>query len=389
VNASSWTLRARSQAASAARTFDAVPWREAVKIVVLTRLVFGVVAYAAAWLLGSGTGVVEGGPIEIWSRWDALHFFDVAQHGYAGPGADPNATAFFPGFPLLVRLGTTVGASPVAAGLVVSALACVVAFAFLYQLGDDDLGEGGGRRAVAYLALFPTAVFLIAPYSEALFLAGAIPAFYLARRGRWSWAGVPAAVATSTRFAGVFLLAGLVAEFLRQRDFSRARLRAALGGLVLALLPLVAYVAYLWAATGDPLGFFVAQREGWGRALTNPIDSFRSTWNTWNGADYPSNWILAWRIEILAAGAGITLTTWAALKREWGYATYMATTMAALLASTWYFSIPRMLLALFPATLLLAELTGARPQRHEAALFVLAPLATLGVVVFTQGAWFY
>jgi hypothetical protein len=373
----------------AARTVDAAPWREAAKVVIVTRLVFGVVAYGAGWFLASGTGAVGPAPLEIWSRWDALNFYQVAEHGYTGADAHPYAAAFFPGFPLLVRLGTALGAAPVIAGLLVSALASLVAFAFLYRLAEDDVGPGAGRRAVAYLALFPTAVFLVAPYSEALFLAGAIPAFYLVRRGRWALAGVPAAVAMSARFAGVFLLAGLAVEFLRRRELSAERARAALGGLALALLPLFAFTAYLWATKGDPLQYFVDQRLGWGREPTNPIASFLNTWNTWSGADYPSNWIFAWRLEILAAALGLGLTAWAAVRKEWGYATYMGTTMAALLASTWYFSIPRMLLALFPAALLLAGVTGRRAERHEIALVSLAPLATLGVIVFTRGAWFY
>jgi hypothetical protein len=358
-------------------------------MVLLTRLVFGVAAYAAAWLLASGEGVLETGFVDLWSRWDALHFFAVAEHGYSGPGSGPNATAFFPAFPLALRALSATGLSLAASGLLVSLVASLVAFAALFALAERDLGEGAGRRAVAYLALFPTAVFLVAPYSEALFLAGAIPAFLLARQGRWTLMGVPAAVATGTRFAGVFLLLGLAAEFLRQRPWSAARVRAAAAGFGLALLPLIAYGGFLAAVKGDPLRFFTDQREGWGREPTNPLDALANTWNTWDGADYPSNWIFAWRLEVLAAVVGVGLVVWAGLKREWGYAVYMGATMAALLSSTWYFSIPRMLLSLFPAALLLAEVTGRRSDRHEAALVVLAPLATVGVVVFTQGAWFY
>jgi hypothetical protein len=62
--------------------------------------------------------------------------------------------------------------------------------------------------------------------------------------------------------------------------------------------------------------------------------------------------------------------------------------MAALLTSTWYFSIPRMLLSMFPAVLLLASLTESQ-RRHEAALLILAPVAAIGVVVYTQGAWWF
>ena len=153
---------------------------------------------------------------------------------------------------------------------------------------------------------------------------------------------------------------------------------------------MIAYSAYLWVARGDPLRFLADQRLGWDRQFpTNPVRSFLATWNTWGDPGYPSNWIFAWRIEIVAAALGVGIVAWAIAKREWGYAGYCGATMASLLLSTWYFSIPRMLLSLFPAVIFLAQSTRSHEGRHELALAVLAPLAALGVIVFTQGAWFY
>jgi hypothetical protein len=119
------------------------------------------------------------------------------------------------------------------------------------------------------------------------------------------------------------------------------------------------------------------------------VQSFVNTWNLTSSDGSPTNWIFTWRMEIVAAAVGVGLVIWALGKREWGYAGFMGSMMAALLTSTWYFSIPRMLLTMFPAVLVLAELMGRRPLRHELALAVMAPVAALGVVVFTRGAWFY
>src|SRR5918998_2075976 len=368
----------RSPAASLAGTLSAAPWRQAAGVLAVTLVVFLAVGYAGAWFLARGRGPLDVGFLDVWARWDALHFFAVAEHGYTGPGAEPHATAFFPGFPLALRAGTWLGLSPVAAGLAICAAASLVALAFLYRLAERDVGPGGGRRAVLYLALFPTAVFLVAPYSEALFLAGAISAFYFARGGRWTLVGPAAAVAMSARAAGAFLLFGLALEFLRGRDFSTRRLRDALGALLLGTLPLVAYSVYLAGATGDPFRFITDQKLGWRRELTDPAQAFLSTWGTWSSPDYPSNWIFAWRLEIVAAVVGVAIVAWALAKREWGYAGYCGATMAALLASTGYFSIPRMLLSLFPAVVFLASSTARHPWRHELLVAVFAPLATLG-----------
>jgi hypothetical protein len=364
------------------------PWKQALQILVVTRLVFLAVALSASWFLASSRGPHVEGFFSIWDRWDATLFMRVAAFGYTGPQTDLHATAFFPLFPLLVRGASDLGLNPIGAGLLISAGASLVAFAYLFRLAEEEVGEGAGRRAVLYLALFPTAVFLIAPYSEALFLAGAVPAFYYARRMRWTLVALPAAVAMGARFAGCFLLLGLLVEFLRQRNFSAKRLRAGALALVAGLAPLALYSFFLYRVKGSPLYYFTDQRLGWGRRLTSPVTAFRATWDTWN-AGQPTNWIFAWRVEILAAVIGVAFVLWALIKREWGYATFMAAMMASVLASSWYFSIPRMLLSLFPIPLLLASFTRRSTTRHEIVLLTMVPLAALGVVVYTHGAWFF
>lgn len=368
------------------------PWVRAVAITAGTRLVLGLVAWAGAWYLAGGTGALETGPLELWRQWDADLYLEIAARGYHGPGVPPHVEAFFPLLPLLIRPLLALGLPAVAAGLLVTTAATVVALAHLIQLADEELGEGAGHRAGLYLCLFPTAVFLIAPYSEAVFLAGAVPAFRMARRGRPGLAGLGAAVAMASRLAGVFVLAGLAATIVHAAV--RTRHRAAVGrllarggaSLLVGVAPLLAYAGWLWAVRSDPLYFLTAQRLGWGRELVGPAESFLSTWEAW-GSGAPTTWLLAWRVEILAAFVGVGAVAWAARRREWGYAVYMGATLAALVSSTWYLSIPRALLTFFPLMLFLADWAGRGPRRHEILLITLAPLAALGAVVFTQGRW--
>ena len=368
---------------------DWAAWRESARVVITTRLAFIVVAYAAAWFLAGTQGRSAVGFIQTWTQWDALHFVGIAEKGYFGDPNQPNEIAFFPLFPVLMRALSSIGFAPELAGMFISLVGSLVAGYFLYRLAESDLGEGAGRRALLYLFLFPTSVFLVAPYSESLFLAGAIGAFYLARSGRWQFAGIPAAVAMGSRSAGIFLLFGLFVEFLRQRDFSLQTVANGALALVLGATPLLGYGIYLFRTTGSALGSYLeAQRNGWYRDLTSPIQSFKATWETWNG-DYATNWIFAWRLEILAAAVGVFFLGWVLWKREWGYAAYMGATLAALLTSSWYFSVPRILLTLFPMMLLLAGWTLKDSRRHENVVLVLAPLAALGVVVYTRSVWFF
>jgi Gpi18-like mannosyltransferase len=388
-----------TQIATRTRWFDRAafaPWKTALMLVAVSRGAFFIAAYSATQFLTAAQGPdAPEGFLDIWVRWDARHFEVVAEHGWQGPEAESaRAAAFFPFYPLAMRALAGIGLDLTLAALIVSAAATVVACAYLIKLADAELGEGAGRRAALYLLLFPTAVFLIAPYSEALFLAGAIAAFYYARRGRWLAASIPAAVAVGTRAAGMFLLAGLAVELAlqiwrRRKDDPAALALQGVMALAIAALPLVGYGLYLESTNGTFTQYLIDQREGWGRDFpVSPIGAFQATWNTRVGG-YESNWIFAWRIEILAALAGVLLTGWAALKREWAYATYIGCLMVALLMSSWYFSIPRMLLSCFPAVIFLSEITRGHPRRHETALLIMAPVAVMGVVVFTRGAWFF
>lgn len=380
---------ASSEPAPARPRGDRRPWLVALGVATGVRVAFMLVAWVSNWLLSGGRGALPEGFFEIWGRWDWGHLIRIAEHGYTSPITDPNATAFFPLYPLTVKGVSALGFSPLVAGMLVSYAASVVALAFLYRLVAEESDAETGRRAVLYLALFPTALFLVAPYTEALFLAGAIPAFYYARRGRWHLAAFPAAVAGATRFAGVFLVIGLALELVRQGDFGVRRALQAGAALAAGLVPLVIYSGYLAAAKGDAFHFVTAQRQGWQRGFAGPVEALRATWRAMTHPETATNFKLAWAIEIVAAAAGVALVVWTLARREWGYAGYAGATMAVLLTSTFYFSIPRILLSVFPAAIFVALWTRDRPLRDESVLLVSASLATLGVVVFTRGAWFF
>src|SRR5256886_5576887 len=113
---------------------------------------------------------------DIWARWDSDFFLRIAQDGY-----DKTSAAFHPLYPALVAgLGRVFLGHYLLAGVVVSLLAALGAFALLYRIAEERLGTEGARRTVLYLAVFPTALLLQAVYSESLFLLLVLGAFALA-----------------------------------------------------------------------------------------------------------------------------------------------------------------------------------------------------------------
>jgi hypothetical protein len=197
------------------------------------------------------------------ARWDGVWFLAIADEGYDREGR----AAFFPLYPLLVRIGGWLVGSPLVAGILVSIACLVVALAALHELARLELGEEAARWTVIGLALSPMSFFLSAVYSEALFLAVSAGALLAARTGRWWWAGALGALAATTRSAGVVLLVPLVLMALTARPRPSWRDLAAL-----ALVPagLATFVGALALAGQDALAPFRAQ-EVWFREFAGPF----------------------------------------------------------------------------------------------------------------------
>ena len=60
------------------------------------------------------------------------------------------------------------------AGLLISNAACLALFYYFYRLVEMETDARLARRSLVYLALFPTAFFLLAAYAESLLLLCAV-----------------------------------------------------------------------------------------------------------------------------------------------------------------------------------------------------------------------
>jgi hypothetical protein len=385
--------------------------RTALTLWLLTRVTTLALVSSGAWLFSEQAGAVE--PVaylDRWLRWDAVHYATIAEFGYDGdPRTGPLVPlhAFLPGLPLLLRGLHAVGIDITVAGLLVSFVAGGVAVVALARLAAleietgrdhgvfasspqdgseaDVAGPSVGTRAVLLFLLAPSAVFLAAGYSEALFLAFALPAWLAARRGRWAVAGLLAAGAASTRVSGAFLAVALLVEFLTAKDGRRRWAR--LPWLALPLLPLLAYTIYLHGRTGDWLAWQHAQEEGWFRSFTWPWDALQRTWGEAFGATQTLGFAWMFGAEILAVGVGLVLTGWLLHGRRWGEATYVGLQVVAFTTSVWFFSVPRATLLWWPLWIGLAVWSLRRRWVLMGYLTVFAPFMVVFTLLFSLGRW--
>ncbi|MBC6456464.1 hypothetical protein [Actinomadura sp. HBU206391] len=322
--------------------------------------------------------------LDRWTQWDVDHLIEIARYGYGGDPAQPpdaGLPGFFPGFPLVVRATHLIVPDWRLAALLVSFAAGAVAMVALARLGDQEFGAGTGQRAVIALLLCPVALFLLAGYSEALFLAFALPAWLLARQGRWAPAALCGFAAAGVRITGVFLALALVVEFLtgERRQWRQAP------WLIVPFLAPAAYWAYLWHWTGRFNAWQIAQEKGWGRDTVWPWQAWETTWNAAFHAD--NQFTHAFRVELAAAVIGVVLTLWLLAKRRWAESSYVGLQLVALMTSAFYLSIGRSTLVWWPLWLALGVLGVRRPWAYVALLALSVPLLVVQVVLYTSGSW--
>jgi hypothetical protein len=236
---------------------------------------FPLLAFAATWLLilatWYGTDRLHG-QTHPWT-WhflfkDAGWFEYLAKFGYParlrmGPRAA--GTAFFPLFPLLIRLASRAVGSYVIGGLVVSVLVGAASAAGVWAVAARVRDRWVADRAVMLYCFFPGAMVFGMLYSEPLSVAlGAAVLLALLSR-RWLLAGVIGAVATAEASMMIIVVAvsGIAAlEAIWRRDEWRALIAPALSPL-----GILAFFGYLGHRYHDYAFWFQVERVDWNQHI--------------------------------------------------------------------------------------------------------------------------
>jgi hypothetical protein len=357
----------------------------------MTRLPLIAIAELASMVIGQRPGVhyaASTNPLlAVWGRWDAEHYIGIADFGYSG--TEP---AFFPFYPLLIRMVGAATGSQLVAGLIVSNAASFLALLYLYKLIEHEYNRHVAQRATFYVSIFPTAIFFSAVYAEALFLFLTVASFYYMRERRWILAGLFGLFASATRVEGVLLAAPLFIEWVVAakeggREFFRYWIDdivKPLIGVVLVPLGLAAYMAYLWVITGDPLRFSHVQSH-WGRELAPPWTSVATTFSKMITAHAPATKANE-GLELAFTALMIVVLVLGFRRLRLSYVVYMALSILVPMSTSSLLSMPRFALVLFPMFALFG-LWGARPTFSNAYVAFSLPLLGLFTVLFAAWYW--
>jgi Mannosyltransferase (PIG-V) len=208
--------------------------------------------------------------------WDGGWYVRIARHGY---GRRQESAAFWPLYPLLLRLGHWLTGLPYdAVGVVLSNAAFLAALVALFALVRADYGLAIATRTVWLVALWPLSFFFSAVYTESLFLLLTVGALVLARGGRWTWAALAAALASLTRNSGILVLLPLGIMLLQQRGADPRGWWPRVVQLAAAAAAPLAFAVHLDRLWGDPL-LMIHVEERWGRVRGTPWDTLLTAYD--------------------------------------------------------------------------------------------------------------
>ena len=338
-----------------------------------SRILIGLVALAVMWRTGGDLATII-------NRWDVQHFIKIANEGYA----DHLEIAFFPGLPALLNAGTKIGIPMLATGVLLGLIGSALSAWALYRLA--------GAPAACLWLIAPTAVFTTVPYTEAMFCAAAFWAWERAKNEHWMTAGILAGIACTFRVSGLFLFGALGLLALSQAfgsNWFRETFRRAIW-LLIPLAVLAAYVFYLHELTGSWTAWFDAQKQGWSRELTNPLDALRHTLEAgaverWPGRpEVP----LVFRAEVVSMAVGAVTTLWGLFSRRWAEAGWVGVQVFAFATSYWFMSVNRAVLLWFPVFIMFGQLITWRPRSEFlASIWRLWVITAITINVFVMLAW--
>jgi hypothetical protein len=303
-------------------------------------------------LVGYAITTVSGRSLtNVLARWDGGWYLAIVRHGYpdavaAGVGGQAQSTlGFFPGYPLVIQAGAALtGLSPAVVGVLVSALAGAAASVALWLLAARITDTKSANHTVVLFCFAPAAFVLSMVYAEALFVLLVASCLLALTLERWTVAGLTAAFAGLVRPNGLVLT--LCCGWAAIQAISRHRSwRPAIAPL-LAPTGTLGFFGYLHLHTSDALAYVHTQKRGWDQGFDFGVSNVQSAL-----AIAISRHVGFYVLMMLACLAGIAVALY--FLARWRLPTplliYVVGIIGIALMSSNPVSLPRFLLAAFPA----------------------------------------
>jgi Gpi18-like mannosyltransferase len=364
---------------------------EIIVAVALWRITLGAIAYLSRHQLG----ITQPFPwpehfqqhLTSFARWDSGWYMNIIQYGYLWDPERMSNVAFFPLYPALMKMiGLLLGERFFLAGEIISLISITIGLILLHALVQNEFNKQVAKRAVMYVLLFPMSFFFASVYTESLFFMVAVAACWFARNQRWALAGIMGALATATRFIGIFLVIALVVEYLHQKKWAWRAIKPDIAWITLGFTGILTYTGYLWIKFGNPLIFIQTQDQfqrtfEWPWITMFTYASYLTNLNLITETQY-----LHWLIDLgfLTFFTIVIIASWKQLRPS--YQVFALSGILIPIFSGTLLSTPRYMIALFPLFIALA-IVGNHRIINQAMIITFPLLLAYFTILFTNWFW--
>ncbi len=331
--------------------------------------------------------------LTVWVRWDAVHHLNLASRGYFD--LSEGDSVFYPLFAVITRLLTNIFRFEIiTSGLITATIFTCIALTLLFLIAETAFDIHTAKWSVIVLALFPTSFFLLAPFTESLFLALTLGAFLCASQKKWELTGYLGFLASLTRGPGILTSLALIFIAWRQWQvekyplFSKTVVRMVLG---LGLPPLGGLVFLFWRKiNGFPSVSTVLEKYSH-LVMTNPISGLINAVKLWFGNISLTNSLDLGVALLFILLTGLMVKKFYLIKPEW--CVYTVINLALFLSKQGFVtsplqSIPRYILILFPIFIFLGHWIAKKsdPIRY---LYISCSIVGLVVLSACYSLWIF
>lgn len=307
------------------------------------------------------------------SNWDGNHYLSIAQNGYLG-----FQYAFFPLYPLLIRILSFLTQNYLLSAIIISLVSTFLSIKIFYRLVSLEFNKEVAFESTSFLLIFPTSFFLLTAYTEGLFLLLAVSTFYFIKKDNLMLATLFAALATATRFAGIALSFALLSYAISRFGFKKSWF------VIFSFSGLIGYSIFQLVQIGDPFYFIEAQKH-WQRSFAIPGLGFWETVKSYFTIPGFLNSYPMPLVDLIFSifGVGMVLRSIRFLPSH--YALYAIISILIPLTTPSLSSMPRFLLPIFPIFIALSLIKNERVKLIYCAVSL--SILVIFSALFINGYW--
>ena len=194
------------------------------------------------------------GSFDFLKNYDADAYLKIAKYGYY----KNLLYAFFPLYPILIRLFSYIFRSYVFSGIFINLVCSIINFKLIEKLA--------GREKLYIYIFSPILIFFSVIYTESLFLMLTLFAYYFYKKKNIYGCSISLGFSILTRNTGVLLFIAILIDYI-YNSYKNKKINIKEFCFLIIIPSLIGglYPLYLYIMKGDPLYFASVQYKYWGR----------------------------------------------------------------------------------------------------------------------------